>query len=863
MKNFYSKFLALLALLFVGVGSAWAQDPDWSVTEFSGSISNNSTTINEATWTLSDLTVGSNTKGDPAWSISNKKWKFGNGKEQFWSSYTISTDAFSSFNITKVEIGCYDNGGTESSVTVKQGSVTIGSSEVSTTSTSNIETLDATSGEGGKLSITFASTKQASYITSIKVWYTAGSDAVSVTGVSLGQHSLSLPVGKKTALVATVTPENATNPNLSWSSSNEEVATVEKGVVKGMKEGTATITVKTNDGNFTDKCEVTVVSKVPVDAAFYESFDKMEGNGGNDGMWSGITQTPELGTFDNTGWTTEGSVLSGFQCASIRKGTDSNKNSIQSGLTSPAIGVAGYGNITFNAQCWGTDTQDFYVDIVGGGTFTEATGISLTNNNTTAKVALTKKSEWVDYDLSFTGLTADSKFRFYMAPGKRGFLDEVAVFVTPAPEVPTFESLEALIAADQSYDAVNVTIDDEVYLAAVDPDMPGFYAVLLKNSRVMLAASGEDLGWKAGGKVTGTLTNVQWNKDGGVAGALMSKKPFWSDLTYTAPEVLVFNSIDELVAANLANGTAVTVTIEGTIKRAEYSANSKSYAVELDNNNLNLGSFTGKDYGWEIGGTVTGTLENVTYITENGEPGGEPGLASFDSDIFARLTYTAPAKGTLNFVASNKDGYWATFSSTKDVIFDANDVVVYTVAADGDDLDMIDANNNSLSCVTDKSKDDGWVAGYYVQAGAGVLVYSLENSVNYYYTTTDPYTENILTEIETDPELNMLRPASAAMESTGYVFYKLAYASEAKDALGFYWGAADGAAFKSRYGAAYLAVPASQTSAKGFAFDSESTGIKSVETSNSKAPAYNIAGQRVNANVKGIVIMNGKKYINK
>lgn len=176
MKN---KLLLLMLAFICSMGMWAAEDPDWSVTAFSGSISNNSTTINSATWTLSGLTVGSNANGEPAWALSSNKWKFGNSKNQFWSSYTISTDAFSSYNVTKVEVGCYDNGSTESSVTVKQGDVTIGSADVSTTTTTNVETLSENSGEGGTLSITFASTKQASYITSIKVYYSTGGDTPS------------------------------------------------------------------------------------------------------------------------------------------------------------------------------------------------------------------------------------------------------------------------------------------------------------------------------------------------------------------------------------------------------------------------------------------------------------------------------------------------------------------------------------------------------------------------------------------------------------------------------------------------------------------------------------------------------------
>ena len=80
----------------------------------------------------------------------------------------------------------------------------------------------------------------------------------SVTGVSLDQSTLSVDVGATATLVATVIPEDAGDPSVSWSSSDDAVATVADGVVTGVAEGTATITVTTTDGSFTADCAVTV-----------------------------------------------------------------------------------------------------------------------------------------------------------------------------------------------------------------------------------------------------------------------------------------------------------------------------------------------------------------------------------------------------------------------------------------------------------------------------------------------------------------------------------------------------------------------------------------------------------------------------
>ncbi len=87
---------------------------------------------------------------------------------------------------------------------------------------------------------------------------TDDADPVSVTGVSLDQTSLSIVEGKTSTLTATITPSDATNKNVTWSSSNENIATVSNGVVTAVKEGNTTITVTTADGSYTATCAVTV-----------------------------------------------------------------------------------------------------------------------------------------------------------------------------------------------------------------------------------------------------------------------------------------------------------------------------------------------------------------------------------------------------------------------------------------------------------------------------------------------------------------------------------------------------------------------------------------------------------------------------
>lgn len=80
---------------------------------------------------------------------------------------------------------------------------------------------------------------------------------VEVTGIQLSQNSLSLKVGEKATLTATVSPSNATDKTVRWSSSQVSVATVSNaGQVTAIGNGTTVITATA--GNKSAKCTVTV-----------------------------------------------------------------------------------------------------------------------------------------------------------------------------------------------------------------------------------------------------------------------------------------------------------------------------------------------------------------------------------------------------------------------------------------------------------------------------------------------------------------------------------------------------------------------------------------------------------------------------
>ena len=120
----------------------------------------------------------------------------------------------------------------------------------------------------GKATIT-VKTNDGGFSASCEV--TVKKKVIAVTGVKLSAASMTLREGDKGTLTATVEPANATNKNVEWWTTDLDIVCVTSapggstGYVEARKAGKATVTVKTEDGEFSASCEITVEKKeVPV-----------------------------------------------------------------------------------------------------------------------------------------------------------------------------------------------------------------------------------------------------------------------------------------------------------------------------------------------------------------------------------------------------------------------------------------------------------------------------------------------------------------------------------------------------------------------------------------------------------------------
>ena len=256
--------------------------------------------------------------------------------------------------------------------------------------------------------------------------------ATTVTfGSKVDDQTFSVKLGETfEGKTATVSPAEA--GNVTYSSDNAKVASVDENtgaITLGRIAGTATITASfAKTATYlasSAKYYINVID--PNGLVFYESFDKNEDQGGNDGIWKGISKMPTL-NYDNSGWSVE-NESGANKCA--RFGIINAKGS----ATTPAIDLSGGKYIlTFKAGAWNAKDEKTAIDVV-------ISDGKLTYNGTTSKTQTIemKKAEWTDYTMTIAGATNNATITFTAKYDKnnRFFLDEVKIVKVQAPEPTT------------------------------------------------------------------------------------------------------------------------------------------------------------------------------------------------------------------------------------------------------------------------------------------------------------------------------------------------------------------------------------------------------------------------------------------
>ena len=172
-------------------------------------------------------------------------------------SISPSTMNLTEGNTGKLSISFSPENATDKSITWKSSNTGI----VTVDASGNIKAISA-----GNATIT-ATSNDGGYTSSSKI--TVNPLNKSLKGISLNKTELTLTVGESENLSVSYNPSYASNKEVTWSSSNKNIATIDNGKVTAIKPGTTEIKVISNEGKYESVCKVTVLSP-PIESIKFE-----------------------------------------------------------------------------------------------------------------------------------------------------------------------------------------------------------------------------------------------------------------------------------------------------------------------------------------------------------------------------------------------------------------------------------------------------------------------------------------------------------------------------------------------------------------------------------------------------------------
>lgn len=338
------------------------------------------------------------------------------------------TFATFTFDVEKIVITGNSGASTNTKQNIYVGNVAVSSETTGSTSTNTYLIKDGyqSAGKSYVLKVSGANAQ----ITKIQIYKKESSSSSKTTTkvafpAEYSNKTFTFTEGKLEGFSApTATETNNVEGTIKYSSNNESAVKVDAstGALSFPGYGEATITATFTPNNTETYAVSTdsykVVNKADLgDFVFYESFDKCDGKGGNDGTFKGITNSANLSSknTDNDGWNSiKGYVAS--KC--VRFGTGDDAGS----ATTPSITVTGKGDLSFMAAAWKGDGTTITVSASDGATLTY-------NGKTSSSISVNiNRESWTNIDnIEISG--AKTFTITFAANGKnnRFFLDEVMV----------------------------------------------------------------------------------------------------------------------------------------------------------------------------------------------------------------------------------------------------------------------------------------------------------------------------------------------------------------------------------------------------------------------------------------------------
>ncbi len=739
----------------------------------------------------------------------------------------------------------------------------------------------------------------------------SGGSAKTSTNVSFGEAidgtTIVVTEGEEagfTAPTATLTPAEA--GAVSYESSNTSVATVdpETGVVELMSapgETTITATFAGNDSYEASSAHYKLLYKKDTgDTVFYESFDKNNFTGGNDGRWSNSIANGENIICDNTGWT----LLNEYGANKCLKlGTTSAQGSAET----PALsGLDGDATLTFNAGAWDSTKEKttINISISGGGT--------LSQNS-----AELKKGAWQKYTIAISDGTPETKikFRASSASNNRFFLDEVTVVAAPQVAKPTASVAGGFYAEEQSV-ALTAADGCTIYYT-LDGEAPGkdsqaYTAPIAISTTTTLKAMACDADGNASavGEWHYQLPEVCNN----IASAKAQEAGTAVRLTLRGAQVLYAKGDDAMVRdasgampfRELGLNLAANDTINGSIVATVDTTGNLPKLTKLDNytNGDNLTVTNGEPARPVEAATLAEAVANtcnlvtVTCRVATSDNNGQPchyltqgdtrillsdkfgaGFAMpYDGALVEATGIIVPGDGTVAICPIADDGLTYYISETENnTLGEAANASVklkrklvsgcwnsfcVPFAIDPDQLAAVFGDGTKVSVFTGEA--DGTVMQFRhtdrIEAATPCLIMPAQ-------TTADPTFTGVTLAAT---EAKSISTADGSYKFTG-TYSPKTLATDGTDLFITQDGSlkkpsgTTGNANLMKGMRAYITIPggASATAVR-LNISPTSTAMRAAATDGSHSPStFNLAGQKVDAPGKGIYIRNGKKFIMK
>ena len=738
---------------------------------------------------------------------------------------------------------------------------------------------------GGNGNVTISFTGKRGFIDDILV----KSGAVSVQTkpeLSFTPASLTVTIGQNFTEPVLNTPDDFTGSVTYSIEPATGVATIDAatGKLSNLAEGTATVTAKTS---LTDKYlegevsyTLTVQKQTQNTEPFEETFDQIEGTGGNDDAYTGQVAGTKMTTTDPTNetWVALESIYKADKCAKFGTGSADGK------MTTRAIGISGEGGLTFRAAGWGSGSNTLTVTVEGA-TLEGASKITLSNG------------EWKNYTLGLKNGNGNVTVTF---EGKRGFIDDIMV---KSGAVVIKKEAEFEFSSDK----LDVTIGEDF----IEPELKyaeGFdgtvtYSIEPATGVATIDAATGKLTIIAAGTATVTATSAE------------------TDNFYAGKASYLLSVVDAAVTYDIAGIKGIGDEKAGILKlenaQVLYKGLNDMYVKDASGA---IDFFKTTNFSYETGQILNGTA-TVTFKNYNGLP---EITAVADADVTATAGTATPTAvsdladvtlekyvcdlvtvtGTLKIDGKN---YYVTDGTTDLMIYDkfnlfkenkklAEAVEGSAVTATG--IVVVFQNKPEVALteldieseiITVDISGAGFATLYYsdknlkvpdgvtaftckansatktleskeysvIPAGSAVVLKAAQGSYSFVVTVTAD---------EKDNE-NMLMGSDVAATTEApregdYKFFMLADDEEL--GVGFFPGAKNCGPFTSGAHKAYLAVPASMA-ADYYTFDFID-GIKGVTlpaTINADSEIYTLSGMRVKASdlKKGVYIVNGSKII--